>query len=64
MKTTKEKIKVMQHWADGGDIEWCHRSGERWATIPNSGIDPNWNWTDINYRIKEKEHRRGRNPHS
>lgn len=55
MKTTKEKIEVMQHWADGGDIECCLKSYEGWITVPNTGIDPSWNWEYLDYRIKEKE---------
>lgn len=50
MKTTKEKIEVMQAYADGEEIE--ARSIEyntEW--LPDSY--PSWNWKDKDFRIKE-----------
>ena len=49
MKTIQEQIEVMQHFANGEEIEFFHR-GE-WVLIS----DPNWNWDDYNYRIKKQK---------
>jgi hypothetical protein len=48
-ETTQERIKIMQHYADGGEIE---------ETFKNEGVwyyreEPRWNWADHDYRIKE-----------
>ena len=43
---TKEAIKVMQHFVDGGEVEFATPSD--WAVIPS----PSWNWNGYNYRIK------------
>jgi hypothetical protein len=44
VKTIQEQIEVMQHFANGGEIEFFHGA---WVPI----IDPDWNWSDYNYRI-------------
>ena len=44
----EEQIKVMKHFADGGEIENSVVSGDHWDTCP----DPIWNWYTIKYRIK------------
>ena len=44
MKTVQEQIEVMQHFANGGEIEFFHGA---WVPI----IDPNWNWDGYDYRI-------------
>ena len=50
-KTIKEKIEVMQHFADGGEVE-CEDTGYgNWGRA-NS---PCWNWKVYNYRIKEQK---------
>lgn len=41
----KEMIKVMQHYADGGDIEVY--KNDRWTI----GVNPIWDWDTFNYRI-------------
>jgi hypothetical protein len=46
MKTLKEQIEVMQHFLNGGDIEF-QLGFNAWALDK----DPSWNWTDIDYRI-------------
>ena len=43
---TLEAIKVMQHYADGGEVEYW-LAGE-W--VPHSS--PNWGWAESDYRIK------------
>lgn len=45
----KEKIKVMQHYLDGGKVE-CRLKGEdNWLTLSRYY----WNWHSMDYRIKE-----------
>lgn len=48
MKIIQEQIKVMQHFANGGEVE-NYRNGV-WFDCPN----PNWNW-NTNYRIKKQK---------
>ena len=48
MKSVQEQIKVMEHYANGGEIEiTCDESS--WITVEN----PAWNWVTYDYRIKE-----------
>ena len=48
MKTTKEKIAIMQAHADGKEIEYSFIK-DSWYDDKN----PCWNWVDYNYRVKE-----------
>lgn len=50
MKTTKEKIEVMQAFEDGREIEWHSGMPSRWHTLFGA---PTWNWAEIDYRIKQ-----------
>ena len=43
----KEMIKVMQHYADGGEVE-VYKNG-RWTIA----VNPIWDWDNFEYRIKE-----------
>ena len=45
----KEMIKVMQHFADGGEVECAKIGFDDWEIINH----PCWNWLNYNYRIKE-----------
>ena len=45
----EEMIKVMEHYRDGGEVEFSETGFDDWG-IAN---DPCWNWVDYNYRIKE-----------
>lgn len=45
---TAEAIKVMQHYADGGDVEVCFQSTSEQPWTPST--DPTWNWYNYNYR--------------
>lgn len=47
---TKEAIKVMQHWADGGDCQGRMRPNGEWGP----SFDPAWDWFEYDYRIKPK----------
>lgn len=49
MKTIEEQIKVMQHFADGGEVESIDIYGKWYRSIT-----PSWNWGVKNYRIKEE----------
>ncbi len=54
MKTTKEKIEVMQAFVDGKTVEVGRRSirkGLEWIELPQSE-EPFWHWQDSDYRIK------------
>jgi len=48
---TLEAIKVMQHYADGGEVELYDSSLEEWIDAFDN--DPSWIWTYNNYRIKK-----------
>lgn len=45
----KEMIKVMQHYADGGEVEVY--KNDRWTI----GDNPVWDWDIFDYRIKEQK---------
>ena len=47
-----EMIKVMQHYENGGDVEFKKKDEDdtKWR-IPF----PTWNWDDFKYRIKAPE---------
>lgn len=49
MKTIEEKIKVMQHFANGGEVESSDKDKGNWTNIK----EPVWNWNYFDYRIKE-----------
>ena len=49
--TTAEMIVIMQHFADGGEVECVETGYDDWE-IANK---PCWNWYDYNYRIKEQK---------
>ena len=54
----KEMIKVMQHFENGGEVEY---SGDNFETIfgkANNKKNPNglsWDWSSLQYRIKEQK---------
>ena len=45
----KEKIKVMDHFGNGGEVEYTETGFNKWRIAS----DPSWNWYDYKYRIKE-----------
>ena len=49
----KKMIKVMQHFADGGDILYRVREDEniQWCKCAN----PLWDWFEFDYQIKEEK---------
>ena len=47
----KEQIAVMQHYANGGEVECIHKfHNDRWDTQEK----PSWNWDVFFYRIKQQ----------
>lgn len=50
MKTIQEKIAVMQHFANGGEVECADKGRNEWCAINT----PMWNWGELDYRIKAK----------
>ena len=49
MKTIQEQIAVMQHYANGGKVEYKTIGASPWDSTPN----PQWNWTGTDYRIAQ-----------
>ena len=45
----EEMIKVMQHFADGGEVECVEKGNDNWEIVTK----PLWNFDDFEYRIKE-----------
>ncbi len=50
MKTIQEQIKVMQHFANGAEIEFVEHEKLDWTYTEK----PVWNWKKCDYRIKEQ----------
>lgn len=48
---TKEAIAVMQHYADGGDVESVSLRGNK---IYQAASNPCWDWAAGPYRIKRR----------
>ena len=48
-----EMIKVMQHFENGGEVEYSSKGKSIWNTISSS--KHYWNWQTMNYRIKEQK---------
>lgn len=47
---TAKRIKIMQHFVDGGEVESRRHVGRlSWG----DDDDPYWDWFDMEYRIKE-----------
>ena len=48
-KTIQEQIEVMQHFANGGEVEYYEN--KKWFKVSV----PTWDWHDYDYRIKEQK---------
>ena len=48
-----EMIKVMQHFENGGKVEYSEKKGgsNHWTTVTS----PSWDWVYFEYRIKEQK---------
>lgn len=51
MKTTKEKIEIMQAYEKGEKIEFKRNDG-KW----HDAFIPTWDWLNTDYRVKSKFH--------
>lgn len=51
MKTIQERIEVMQHFANGGEVEFYSDFNKRWEETST----PEWDWRSTDYRIKEQK---------
>ena len=47
----KEMIKVMQHYENGGEVEYSGKGDDYFSWI--KCVNPIWDWFDYDYRIKE-----------
>ena len=47
----EEMIKVMQHYADGGEVENKDKESNKWF----KAYTPDWNWLKYDYRIKKEK---------
>lgn len=55
MKTTKEKIEVMQAFVNGKAVEWRDPIRyNKWEIA----VNPSWDWNNIDYRIAPEKKRR------
>ena len=54
-KTLKEMIKVMQHYVDGGEVEFSDDNFETVLGESKMADDGDlcWNWDEYDYRIKQ-----------
>ena len=50
-KTLKEKIKVMEHYENGGEVECVEKGNNNWEIVTK----PLWNWVDFAYRIRHSK---------
>ena len=46
-----EMIKVMQHYDNGGEVEYSNRESNIWSRSST----PIWDWHTFKYRIKEQK---------
>lgn len=51
MKTIQEQIEVMQHYANGGVVEFYDKNNDNWIKKDINSF----NWIDRDYRIKEQK---------
>ena len=49
----KEMIKIMQHYEDGGEVEFKRTDEDDTEWL--SAKQPAWNWYSFEYRIKEQK---------
>lgn len=61
MKTTAEKIAVMQAEVEGKPIQrkWTHPGSRdcEWQDIAGVGAEPLWDWPNFDYRVKPESRR-------
>jgi len=52
-KTTRDKIEIMQHFVDGGEIEmktYKYKKDSCWVKVDECVVDLIWNWENNDYR--------------
>lgn len=52
MKTIREQIEIMQHFANGGSVEIYN--DKKWSDITNSDFK-SWNFATFDFRIKKQK---------
>lgn len=52
MKAIQKQIEIMQHFANGGEIEIC--KNDKWSDITNPEFK-DWNFAIYDFRIKEQK---------
>lgn len=57
MKTTEEKIAIMQAYVDGQHIQYREDFYDREWSDFDEGSYPTWDWSSSDYRIKPAEPR-------
>ena len=52
-----EMIKIMQHYENGGEVEYSEDGFKTVLCTVNKerDVDLSWNWSDYTYRIKEQK---------
>lgn len=50
--TTEEKIKVMQAYVNGEQIQFRRAEEEQWVDVIGDGLELGWDWVKSDYRIK------------
>ena len=53
MTTTREKIEIMEAYKRGEKIQIYGAIPNKWTDM---NIEPLWDWTNFNYRVKSKFH--------
>lgn len=51
MSDIEYKIKIMQCFSEGAEIEYSDNGGTLWM----EAIEPTWNWRCIEYRVKKEK---------
>jgi len=51
-KSTQEKIDIMQAYLDGKPLQLRHNDGDWRLMEKKVGIDPTWQWGEMDYRIR------------
>ncbi|MEM7763535.1 MAG: hypothetical protein AAF290_05605, partial [Pseudomonadota bacterium] len=54
MKTTAEKIAVMQAYEDRRDVEFFSASLDEWILLTSGVMGPEWDWKSRDYRVKRE----------
>lgn len=54
-KTIQEQIEVMQHYANGGDIEFMHLHGNKEEWQLKIDVATGFDWSCKDYRIKKQK---------